>query len=226
MSQSKVTTALALARRQGILRPRDLDAFRVPRDYLDRLRRRGLLERVGWGLYALAGGKRGEHHLLAEASKRLPQGVICLLSALHFHGLADRAPEEVWVALPVKARPPRVDRPPVKVAWFSGRSLTCGVGEHLVEGVPVRVYGPAKTIADCFKYRNKIGPEFAVQGLRRCWQRKLCTMDDLWQAAILCRMTNVMRPYLELLGSPDQENAGCAGAPQGSRHRSAKSSSK
>jgi predicted transcriptional regulator of viral defense system len=200
MTETKVNTAIALARRQGVLRPRDLDALDIPRDYLDRLRRRGLLDRVGRGLYALAEGEWSKHHLLAEAAIRVPQGIVCLLSALHFHGLSSRVPSEVWIALPVKSRSPRVDHPPLRIAWCSGASLTQGIEEHAVEGVPVRVYGAAKTVADCFKYRNKIGLGPALEGLRECRRQKITTMDDLWHAAAICRMTNVMRPYLESLG--------------------------
>ncbi len=190
---------MALARSQGVLRPRDLDALDIPRDYLDRLRRRGLLERLGRGLYALAAVEWSEHHLLAEAAKRVPQGVVCLLSALRFHGISPGLPAEVWLALPVKARSPRVDHPPLRIAWYSGAGLTEGIEEHTVEGVPVRVYGAAKTVADCFKYRRKIGLDPALGGLRECHRQRLCTLDDLWTAAGVCRMANVMRPYLESL---------------------------
>jgi predicted transcriptional regulator of viral defense system len=199
MAETKVQSALALARQQHVLRPRDLDALRIPRDYLDRLRRRGVLERVGRGLYVLADAGEGEQRLLAEAAKRVPQGVICLLSALSFHGLIARTPHEVWMALPVKARLPRADHPPLRVVRFSGESLTAGIQFHTAEGVELKVYGVAKTLADCFKYRNKIGLETALEALRECWRRQACTMDDLWRAAGTCRMTNVMRPYLESL---------------------------
>jgi predicted transcriptional regulator of viral defense system len=199
MTETKVQTALTLARHQRVLRPRDLDALDIPRDYLDRLRRRGVLARVGRGLYVLASAEGDEHRLLAEAAKRVSQGIVCLRSALHFHGLTDQAPSEVWIALPVKARLPRVDHPPLRVVRFSGQSLTAGVEHHTVEGVRVTIYGVAKTVADCFKYRNKIGLETALVALRECWRRQLCTMDDLWQAAGSCRMANVMRPYLDSL---------------------------
>jgi predicted transcriptional regulator of viral defense system len=194
---SKTAKALRLVRQRGTLRPRDLAAHNIPPDYLDRLRRRGLIERIGWGLYACPGGHTSEHHSLVEAARQVPQGVICLLSALRFHDLTTQASHEVWIALPPKAWKPRVAYPPLRVVRFSGVALTEGVERHRIEGADVAVYGVAKTVADCFKYRNKIGLDVALEALRDCWRQERCTMDQLWQAARVCRMTNVMRPYLE-----------------------------
>jgi predicted transcriptional regulator of viral defense system len=196
---SKTERALRLVRRLGTLRPRDLAERDIPRDYLDRLRRRGLVERIGWGLYAYPGGEASQHRSFVEAARRVPQGVICLLSALRFHDLTTQAPHEVWIALPPKAWKPRVAYPPLRVVRFSGAAFREGVERHRIEGADVVVYGVAKTVADCFKYRNKIGLDVALEALRDCWRQKRCTMDQLWQAAGVCRMTNVMRPYLEAL---------------------------
>jgi predicted transcriptional regulator of viral defense system len=198
-SSSKTAQALRLVRELGTLRPRDLAARNIPPDYLDRLRRRGLVERIGWGLYACPGGEVSEHHSLVEAARQVPPGVVCLLSALRYHELTTQAPHEVWMALPPKAWKPRVAYPPLRVVRFSGAALTEGVERHRIEGAEVAVYGVAKTVADCFKYRNKIGLDVALEALRDCWRQKRCTMDQLWQAARVCRMTNVMRPYLEAL---------------------------
>jgi predicted transcriptional regulator of viral defense system len=139
------------------------------------------------------------NHSLAEACKRVPHGVVCLLSALQFHELTTQAPFEVWLALGEKARLPRVEYPPLRIFRFSGPALTTGVEEHRVEGVPVKVYGPAKTVADCFKYRNKVGLDVALEALRDCWRQRRATMDEIWRAAQVCRVANVMRPYLESL---------------------------
>lgn len=199
MAHSQKERVLALARRKGVLRPRDLDALGIPREHLRRLHARGLLLRPGRGLYVPADARPTENQSLAEACKRAPRGVVCLLSALQFHGLTTQAPFEVWMALGEKAWLPRVDYPPLRIVRFSGPALTTGVEEHPISGVAVKVYNPAKTVADCFKYRHKIGLDVALEALRDCRRRRKATMDELWQAARVCRMANVMRPYLESL---------------------------
>jgi predicted transcriptional regulator of viral defense system len=188
---------LEIVEQQGVLRPRDLDAHGLPRIYLSRLRERGLLQRVGRGLYVLPNADISEHHTLAEACKRVPHGVVCLLSALRFHGLTTQSPSEVWLAIGNKAWRPRVDYPPLRFVRFSVRTLEAGVEEHSIEGVLVRVYNPAKTVADCFKFRNKIGLDVALEALRDCRRQRTCTNDELWHYAKICRVTNVMRPYME-----------------------------
>jgi predicted transcriptional regulator of viral defense system len=166
VAQAAETKVLDLARERGVLRPRDLARADLPADYLWRLYRKEKLERVGRGLYALPGAGLTEHHTLAEAALRVPHGVVCLLSALRFHDLTTQSPYEVWMAIDVKARRPKEEIIPLRVVRFSGEALTAGVEEHGVEGVSVKVYNPAKTVADCFKYRNKIGLDFALEALR------------------------------------------------------------
>jgi len=197
--KSQKDRVLALARRAGVLRPRHLDVEGIPRVYLRRLLAEGLLERPGWGIYVAADLKPTPNHGLAEACKRVPRGVVCLLSALQFHQLSTQAPFEVWLAIEEKARLPKVAYPPLRVVRFSGPALESGFEEHCIEGVAVKVYSPAKTVADCFKYRNKIGLDVALEALRDCWKKRRATMDELWQAAKTCRVANVMRPYLESL---------------------------
>jgi predicted transcriptional regulator of viral defense system len=188
---------LEIVERAGVLRPRDLDAHGIPRIYLSRLCERGLLDRVGRGLYVLPDADVSEHHTLAEAGKRVPHGVVCLLSALRFHGLTTQSPSEVWLAIGNKAWRPQVDHPPLRFVRFSARALEAGVEEHFIEGVLVRVYNPAKTVADCFKYRNKIGLDVALEALRDCRRQSRCTNDELWHYAKICRVANVMKPYME-----------------------------
>lgn len=190
---------LDLARRCGVLRSRDLDAEGIPREYLRRLLAEGLLDRVGRGLYVAAEANVSPSHTLAEACKRVPHGIVCLLSALQFHEMTTQAPFEVWLAIQEKARLPKVEYPALRTVRFSGRAWEFGVEEHCIEGVPVRVYAPAKTVADCFKYRNKIGLDVAMEALRDCWRNRRATMDELWRAAEACRVANVMRPYMESL---------------------------
>jgi len=199
LAQSTSERVLELVQKSGVLRPRDLDVHGIPREYLSRLRKRGLLERVGRGLYVLSGADVTEHHGLAEACKRVPHAVVCLISALSFHELTTQAPFEVWLAIGEKTWRPRGTELPLRIMRFSGGALADGVEEHTIEGVPVKVYCVAKTVADCFKYRNKIGLDVALEALRECWRERRCTMDELWHYAGVCRVENVMRPYLESL---------------------------
>ena len=198
---TKTDKILELVRAAGVLRPRDLDPYGIPRTYLSRLCAAGKLERIGRGLYILPGSNTTEHHALAEVCKRVPNGVVCLLSALRFHEITTQAPFEVWLAIGENAWRPRLEYPPLRIARFSKASLKAGIEEHRIEGVTVRIYSPAKTIADCFKYRNKIGLDVAIEALRECWRSRRCSMNDLWYYAEICRVRNIMRPYLESIAA-------------------------
>lgn len=199
MRPSKNEQLLRLVREAGVLRPRDLKAYGIPREYLRRLHQGGLVDRSSRGLYRTPDAELTLSHSLAEACKRVPHGVVCLLSALRFYELTTQAPFEVWMAIAPKARRPKPSYPPLRIVRFSGESLRAGVEEHQVEGVLVRVYGPAKTVADCFKYRNKIGIDVAIEALRDFWREQRATMDELWRYAQICRVAKVLRPYLESL---------------------------
>ena len=199
MKVSRIERIISLTKKAGIIRSRDLDEYGIPREYLRRLCDRGVLERQARGIYTLRGAEITEHHSLVQACKRTPKGVICLLSALRFHGLTTQSPFEIWMAIDRKARIPKVEGVPLHVVRFSGRALTEGIERHRIEGVDVSVYCPAKTVADCFKYRNKIGLDVALEALRECRRERRCTMDDLWRFAKVCRVANVMRPYLEAM---------------------------
>jgi len=188
-----------LARTHGLIRPCDLAPLGIPRVSLTRAVRRGQLERVGRGLYDLPGRVVSAQGSLSEVAIRVPKGVVCLLSALRFHNLTTQAPFEVWLAIENKAIGPKLDYPPLRVVRFSGATFTEGVEEYVVDGVTVRVTGVAKTVADCFKYRNKIGLDVALEALREAWHGKRMTSDDIWHYAKVCRVANVMRPYLESL---------------------------
>jgi predicted transcriptional regulator of viral defense system len=203
MAEAKYKGVLDHIRRGGIVRPRDLVAEGITHQYLQSLHRRGLLARPGRGLYTLPGAveRFDEHATLAEVAKRLPGGIICLLSALRFHDLTTQAPFEVWVAVEHSAYVPSDPSLPLRVVYFSGAALTAGVEEHVINGVTVRVYSPAKTVADCFKYRNKIGLDVALEALRETRRERRATMDELWRYAKICRVANVMRPYLTALSA-------------------------
>ena len=192
-------SARRLIQEMGVLRPRDLAARGIPPRYASRLAREGLLERVERGLYTVADGDIHEYQTLAEVSRRMPHAVICLLSALRFHDLTTQAPFEVWAMVDVHAYVPRTTELPVRVVYASGGALTEGVEEHRIMGVLVRVTTPAKTVADCFKYRSKVGLDVALEALRETWRERRATMDELWRYAQICRVAQVMRPYLESL---------------------------
>lgn len=201
MATNKAERVLARVQAAGIIRPRDLATESITHQYLQSLYHRGLLARTGRGLYTLPDAAEAfdEHAALATAAKRVPGGVICLLSALRFHDLTTQAPFEIWVAVEHSAYVPRDPTLPLRVVYFSGAAYSEGIEEHEVNGVPVRVYSPAKTVADCFKYRNKIGLDVALEALRETWRERRATMDELWRNAKVCRVANVMRPYLASL---------------------------
>ncbi len=188
--------SVALLRRQGLVRPRDLAKLGVARTTLQRLETDGTIERVGRGLYRLADGDVTEFRDLAAASARVPHGIICLLSALRFHDLGTQNPREVWLAIGPGDRRPLANSPPLRVVRFSGRALAEGVETHRIEGADVRVTSKAKTVADCFKYRNKIGLDVAIEALRD-YRRSRGKLDELWRFAEICRVARVIRPYIE-----------------------------
>lgn len=192
-------TILDLAAQRGLIRPRDLDALGLPSVALTRLVRQGLLTRVGRGLYARPDRSVSEHGTLAEVARKHPQTIVCLLSALRVHDLTTQSPFEVWLAVPNKARAPKMEYPPLRIVRFSGAALTDGVEDHQIDGVTVRVTNVARTVADCFKFRNKIGLDVAMEALQEAWRAKRVSMDELWRYATLCRVANVMRPYMESL---------------------------
>ena len=189
--------AIALARRKGIARAKDFDAAGVPRVYLRRLRDEGVFVRPARGFYQLADAKLSAMHSLAEAAQAAPKGVIALLSALQFHSLTTQTPHEIWMLQPSKAWVPK--NPPVtlRIIRAGGQALTAGVARHVIDGVSVPITTPAKTVADCFKHRSKIGLDVALEALRDALRRKRATADDIWRYAQIDRVGNVMRPYLE-----------------------------
>ena len=191
---------LRLASKRGLLRARDVAAMGLPTVVLTRLVRAGKLARAGHGLYALAGAQASAQRSLAEVALRAPRGVICLVSALRVHEVGTQSPFQVWLALPPGTTPPRMDSPQLKVVRMSGASLTEGVERIRIDGIEVPVFNTAKTIADCFKFRNKIGLDVALEALREGWRERKATkvtMQALWHYAKVNRVGNVMRPYLE-----------------------------
>lgn len=199
MATTQKERLLRLIEEQGLVRPRDLEAHRIPRAQLARLVAEGLVLRQARGVYVAARHAPTAEHTLAHVAKRVPAGIFCLLTALRFHGLTTQSPAEVWIALPETARRPRLDYPRLHVARFSGEALTQGVEEHRAEGVPLRIYTPAKTVADCFKYRNKIGIDVAVEALRDFSRKYRGRATELARFARICRVSRVMQPYLDAI---------------------------
>lgn len=195
----KTDQVLELARAAGVLRAKDLEAHGIPREYLVRLVQQGLLVRQSRGLYTLADQPMSPHHTLAQIAARVPDGVICLLSALAYHELTTQQPFQVWLALPQKSRRPKLDYPPLRVCLYSEPAFMAGVEIHEIEGRQVKIYNAAKTIADCFKFRNKIGLDVALEALQDGWRKKRISMHELEKYAEICRVSRVMRPYLEAL---------------------------
>jgi predicted transcriptional regulator of viral defense system len=185
--------------KHGIVRPRDIEAFGLPREYLVRLHRQGKLNRPKRGIYTLPDADVTEHHSYAEVAKRVPKAAICLLSALAFHEITTQSPASVWIALHKGARTPALASPLLRIVRLSGLSLTTGIEKHQVDGVLVRVYSAAKTVADCFKFRNKIGLDVAIEALKDCLRQKKASIDEIYRYAKICRVRNVIRPYMEAL---------------------------
>lgn len=190
---------LKIIEEMGLARPSELEARGVSRAQLYRLVREGLVERKARGVYSLTGHAPTAEHALAHVAKRVPAAVFCLLTALRFHGLTTQAPAAVWIALPEKARKPRLDYPRLRVARFSGAALSEGIETHQVEGVTIHVYSAAKTVADCFKYRNKVGIDVAVEALRDFTRSHRGGATELARFARICRVTRVMQPYLDAI---------------------------
>ena len=190
---------LALVKRLGLVRPKDLNQHGIPVIYLRRLLHRGELVQPARGVYAVTGHEPTLHHSLAMVSKRIPRGVVCLLSALAYQDIGTQLPSVVWLAIDQRSRPLVTTDLPAKIVRFSAQSLVEGVEEHSVEGVTVRITNPAKTVADCFKFRNKVGLDIALEALRDAWRKRKVTMVELDRFAATNRVTNVMRPYLEML---------------------------
>lgn len=191
---------LDLARQSGLLRASDLERIGAPRVVLTRLTAAGALERVGRGLYRLPGVHGSEHESLATVAARVPQAVFCLLTALQFHELTTQLPRQVWIAMPRGSHVPRLDHPPIRMVQFTGDAYTAGIEEVERDGVRLRVYSAAKTVADCFKHRNKIGLDVALEALKDARARRVASIDDIWRNAQVCRVTHVIRPYLESIG--------------------------
>lgn len=182
-----------------VLRSRDLEERGLARARIADAVKAGGLERVGRGLYALPGAELTEHHSLVQAARRVPGGVVCLLSALRFHELTSQNPHEVWLAIRPKDRLPAPGTPPLKIVRFGDGHFRLGQEAHEVEGTRIKVYSVARTVVDLFRYRNKIGIDVALETLKEGWRERRFALKEVNGMAARCRMTQVMKPYLEAL---------------------------
>lgn len=192
---------LEIAEEKKLIKSRDLIAEKIPTVYLSRLVKQGKLLQVGKGLYSLPDTLLDENQSLLEVQHLVPNGVFCLLTALQFHDLTTQNPFQVWLAVDRNAAVPRIRSIQNRIFRMSGEMFSAGIEEHQVEGGTIRLYSPAKTVADCFKYRNKVGLDVAMEALKDAWRKRLITMDELFQFAKLNRVTNVLLPYAQMLVS-------------------------
>ncbi len=183
----------------SVVRPKDLVECGLPKDYLYTLAKEGVIIRVGRGLYQWPEKDLGRYQSLSEVCKRAPNAVITLLSALNYHNFTTQNPYQVWLAIGQKSWRPKISYPPVRIITMSGEAMTSGIDEIMVEGVSIKVFNPAKTVADCFKYRNKIGLDVALDALKEGWATNKFTMDELYHYAKICRVKKIMQPYIESL---------------------------
>jgi len=190
---------IAMARREGVVRPRDLRAHGVHPETLRRLCASGRMMRFGRGLYVLVNADHTEHLSLAQAAKRVPHGITCLISALEYHVIGTQIAHHAWMMIDRRAHKPRVSFPPMRFVRASGRALTEGVDSIVAEGVPARITNVPKTIADCFRYRSHVGLDVALEALRECLRQRRSTPAELFEYAKVCQVSTVMRPYIEAL---------------------------
>jgi len=183
----------------GILRTAQALRAGIHPSTLYAMRDDGSLEIVSRGVYRLADSDPLGNPDLVTVATRIPLGVICLISALSFHDLTTQIPHEVHVALPRGAEEPRLDHPPIRTYRFGGEAFTAGIENHKVDDVGVRIYNPEKTLADCFKFRNRIGLDTAVEAVRFYRERRTVKIDELMHYASVCRVTKIIRPYLEAI---------------------------
>jgi predicted transcriptional regulator of viral defense system len=198
-TDNQAAKVVRLARESGWLSAGDLEQAAVPRIVLTRMVAGGQLERVARGLYRLPTFDLSQHVELATIARKAPQVVFCLLTALQFHELTTQLPWQVWIGMPRGSHTPRIDHPPLRMIQFTGEHYGYGIEEHRREGTTLRVYGVAKTVADCFKHRNKVGLDVAIEALKDAIRHRKAGFDDLWRAAEACRVAEVMRPYMETI---------------------------
>ena len=198
-SKAQTARLLDYIRDRGMVRPRDLETLDIPRAVLKRLVERGLVARRSRGVYTVADHEPTRLTDVAEVCARAPAATVCLISALDFHELTTQIPHAVWIMIDRSGRRPKIKRPPIHIVYASGEARTAGVETHMVEGVNVAVTNVAKTVADCFKYRDHVGQDVAIESLRECLRQRKATPSEVYEMSRIDRVAKVMRPYIEAL---------------------------
>jgi len=194
----KKAKLIAMAHRKGQLRTADLAQIGASRNFLASLAKQGIFRRIARGVYVLT-NQISENEALQAASAAIPHGIICLLSALQFHEITTQMPMEIWIAIERNQAIPKIKDFALRIIRLEQKYFDCGIEEHQIQGVTVRVYSPAKTVVDCFKFRNKVGIDVAREALKESLAQGKATVDEIYRCAKICRMLNVMRPYLEIV---------------------------
>jgi predicted transcriptional regulator of viral defense system len=206
-TETQQERAIALLRKQGMVRLSEFKEVGITAATVSRMKEKGLVLQLSRGLYQLPDASFDTHHALAEAAKLVPKGIVCLTSALAFHGLTDTIPSRVWMAIGAKDRRPRTETPPLQFVRFGEKVLTSGIKEHLIEGVRVRVYNPAKTVVDLFRYRRSAGKRYqkspglnlALEGLREALRQRKASPAEIARYANEAGVWKVVQPYLEAM---------------------------
>ncbi|MCL2207058.1 MAG: AbiEi antitoxin N-terminal domain-containing protein [Fibromonadales bacterium] len=190
---------MQLADARGIIRAKDLETTGISRNYLYKMHKDGLLKKISTGLYTLPNALATEHLTIAEVAKRIPHAVISLISALIYHELTTQLSPDIWIAVPKSSRKPNIKYPPINLTYISNPAYSFGIQKCIINGVPVKIYSPAKTVADCFKFRSKVGLDVAIEALRNVRRSRKATMDELTEAAKVNRVLKIMMPYMEAI---------------------------
>ena len=188
-----------LADSSGIIRAKDVEAAGISRNYLYEMHKDGLLEKISTGLYTLPNAPVTENSAMVEIAKKMPQAVVCLISALIYHGLTTQLSPDIWLTVPKSSRKPKIKYPPFNLTYVSNPAYSFGIQECIINGVQVKIYSPAKTVADCFKFRSKVGLDVAIEALRNARRSRKATMDELMEAAKVDRVLKIMSPYMEAI---------------------------
>jgi len=195
----KTDQILKFTKEKGIVRPKDVEELGIKRHILYSLYKKGLLIKIARGMYILPNAPITEYQNLIKVAKKIPSAVVCLISALSFHEITTQIPNELWVAVPRDTWRPKIDYPPLHYTVMNKKTYSFGIQEVDINGVLVKVYTPAKTVADCFKFRNKVGLDVAIEALREVLKTRKATMNELVEAAKINRVLKIMRPYLEAI---------------------------
>ena len=188
---------LNIAKKYGVIKASDVESAGISRNYLYILSKEGLLNKLGRGVYISVDTPITEHINLVEISKRIPRAVVCLISSLDFHQITTQIPHKIWIALPKGAWSPKIEYPPLEITYLSKEAYLFGIEEYKINGSTIKVYNPSKTVADCFKFRNKIGLDVAIEALKDAWRNNKININELMEAGKINRVANVMRPYIE-----------------------------